>query len=347
MSAGARRMLPALTAGLLLGCATVELRPSAHTTVEIAGRPGLDVDVSAMILSEDMLVDEAGADSRLVFSIELDNRDVVPAHFDPSEIRLVVRVPGAPETQLASTSSGWDRPPTNEPLTRALPVELRPHERRAVWVVFPVPPALPSGAPAPPSTLALALDIEGTPSEVLVAGPTGPRWLEPTTGPLHMGLSNALIVAPNTVGDALALRTDFDGFVHVAAGPFASRRAGQSAIGVAFSLQVDAPVHLRLARAIRVTPTFSVDSALARSSYPERYPDAEVGLLGVTAGVEIGFGTLRPPSADRLPLQYAWPLAPFSIRLAYARWWSLRADESFGDAGRSGLTAALAVRFGP
>jgi hypothetical protein len=164
---------------------------------------------------------------------------------------------------------------------------------------------------------------------------------------LHAGLSNAVIVAPDTVADALGLRVDFDGFVHVAAGPLVSRRAGQAGIGIAFSLQVDAPVHLHLSSAIRVTPTVSLDSAIARSSYPERYPDAEIGLFGATAGVEIGFGTLRPPNADRLPLQYAWPLAPFSLRLAYARWWSLATNDSFGTAGRSGLMAALTVRFGP
>jgi hypothetical protein len=278
--------------------------------------------------------------------IELDNRDVVPARVDPSAIRLVVRGAGDAETQLASTASGWGRPPLNEPLSRALPVDLAPHEQRRAWVVFPVPPPLRDGS-APSSTLALSVDVQGTPSEVLVAGPGGPRWLQPTAGPLHVGVSNAVIVAPDTVGDALGLRVDFDGFVHVAGGPFASRRAGQSGVGIALSLQVDAPLHLRLGRAVRLTPTFSLDSAFARSSYPERYPDAEVGLVGAAAGVEIGFGTLRPPNADRLPLQYAWPLAPFSLRLAYARWWSLRAEDSFGTAGRSGLTASLTIRFSP
>ena len=36
----------------------------------------------------------------------------------------------------------------------------------------------------------------------------------------------------------------------------------------------------------------------------------EVGPFGAAAGVEIGFGALRPANAGRLPLQYAWPLAP-------------------------------------
>ena len=57
--------------------------------------------------------------------------------------------------------------------------------------------------------------------------------------------------------------------------------------------------------------------------------------------------SLQPPNATRLPLQYAWPLSPLSLRLAYARWWSLVPDDSFGTAGRSGLTAGLNVRFGP
>jgi hypothetical protein len=346
MIAGARHLLPLLAAGLLLGCATVHLEPPARTTVRVAGGPGLDVDVDTMVLSEDMLIDEAGADSRLVFLIELDNHDVVPARVDPSAIRLVVRVAGDPETRLESTASGWGRPPLDEPLSRALPVDLGPHERRRAWVIFPVPPA-PREGPAPSPTLALSVDVDGTPSEVLVAGPGGPRWLQPAAGPLHLGISNAVIVAPDTVGDALGLRKDFDGFVHVAGGAFASRRAGQAGIGIAFSLQVDAPVHLRLGRAIRFTPTFSLDTAFARSSYPERYPDADVDLFGATAGVEIGFGTLRPPNADRFPLQYDWPIAPVSLRLAYARWWSLRTEDSSGTAGRSGLTAAVIIRFSP
>ena len=346
MSGGARRLLPALAVVLPLGCATVELQPPARTTVPVAGAPGMEVDVETIILSEDMLVDEADVQSRLVFSIELDNRDAAPTRFDPNAIRLVVRAPGGPETQLAPTSSGWGGPPATEPSTRALPVDLGPHEQRRAWVVFPVPPSL-RDSPAPPATLALAVDVAGTPSEILLAGPGGPRWLQPTAGPLHEGISNAVIVAPDTVGDALGLRIDLGGFVHVFGGPLVTRRAAQSALGLAVSIQIDAPIHLRLSNAILVTPDFSLDLAAARSSYPARDPDAEVGLLGATAGIEIGFGALHPPNATRLPLQYAWPLAPFSLRLAYARWWSVLPDDSFGTAGRSGLTAALNVRFGP
>jgi len=51
--------------------------------------------------------------------------------------------------------------------------------------------------------------------------------------------------------------------------------------------------------------------------------------------------------ADRFPLQYDWPIAPVSLRLAYARWWSLRTEDSSGTAGRSGLTAAVIIRFSP
>ena len=247
----------------------------------------------------------------------------------PNAIRLIVRVPGGPETQLAPTSSGWGDPPATEPSTRALPVDLGPHEQRRAWVVFPVPPAL-RDSPAPPTTLALAVDTGGAPSEILLAGPGGPRWLQPTAGPLHAGISNAVIVAPETVGDALGLRIDLGGFVHVCAGPLVTRRAAQSALGLAVSIQIDAPIHLRLSNAIRVTPDVSLDLAAARSSYPARDPDAEVGLLGATAGIEIGFGALQPPNATRLPLQYAWPLAPISLRLAYARWWSLLPEDAFG-----------------
>jgi hypothetical protein len=322
MTAGAHRLLAAVAAVFALACATVEIQPPARTTVHV------DVE------------------SRLVFALQLDNRDATATRVDPNAIRLVVRVPGAPETQLAPTSSGWGDPPATEPSTRALPVDLGPHEQRHAWAIFPVPPAL-RDSPAPPTTLALAVDVAGTPSEIVVAAPGGPRWRQPTAGPLHAGLTNTVIVAPGAMGDALGLRVDFAGFVHVGGGPLVTRRAAQSALGLAVTIQIAAPIHLRVSNAIRVTPDVSLDLAAARSSYPARDQDAEVGLLGATAGIEIGFGSLQPPNATRLPLEYAWPLSPFSLRLAYARWWSLLPDESFGAAGRSGLTAALNVRFGP
>ena len=50
-----------------------------------------------------------------------------------------------------------------------------------------------------------------------------------------------------------------------------------------------------------MTPDVSLDLAAARSSYPARDPDAEVGLLGATAGIEIGFGVVAAAKRDAPP----------------------------------------------
>ena len=236
MTAGARPLLPALAAVFALACATVEVQPPARTTVHVDGAPRMEVAVETIIFSEDMLVDEAGLQSRLVFALRLDNRDAAPTRVDPNAIRLVVRVPGAAETQLAPTSSGWGDPP-------------RPSRRRARCPSTSGPTS--SAAPGPFSRCRRRCAIPRRrrrrwrwPSTWRVrrprlssAAPGGPRWRQPTTGPLHAGLSNAVIVAPDTVGDALGLRINLAGFVHIFGGPLVTRRAAQSALGLAVSVQ--------------------------------------------------------------------------------------------------------------
>jgi hypothetical protein len=336
----------AVAASCAVGCATVEVQPPARTTVHVAAGPGLAAEVREAVLSEDMLVDEASADSRLVFWIDLDNRDAAPTRVDPQAFRLVVRAAGAAELRLPPTASGWGQLPTNEPPTQALAVELPPHERRRVWVVFEVPPMLRDSSP-PQSAMALAVDAEGTAAEIVVASPSGPRWLQPTVGPLHGAITNTTIVAPGTVADALGYRIDLGPYVRLSLGPLFARHDGHTEVGFGASFQLDAPFHLQLSPTIRMTPFLSGEFAVAGPSYPARYPDAEVALLGAGAGVEIGFGLLRPPNADHFPLQYAWPLAPFAVRVAYVRWWGDLDHDSLGNAGRSGLVASLTVRFAP
>jgi hypothetical protein len=312
----------------------------------VAAGPGLAVEVREAVLSEDMLVDEASDESRVVFWIELENHDAAPTYVDPQATRLLVRAPGTVEVQLAPTSSGWGQLPTNEPPTQALAVMLRPHEQRRLWVAFEVPPALRDPS-APRSALALSVDAEGTAAEIVIASPSGPRWLQPTVGPLHGAITNMTILAPGTVADTLGYRIDLGPYVRLSMGPLFARHDGHAEVGFGASFELDAPMHFQPSPSIRMTPFLSAEFAVAGPSYPARYPDAEVGLLGAAAGVDIGFGLLRPPNADRFPLQYRWPLAPFAVRLAYVRWWGELDRDPLGNAGRSGLLASVTVRFAP
>ena len=349
--------IPSFTAAMavaLAGCATVELNPPAHAVASGGGAPGatparpVELQVSEAALSYDMLVDDASAASRVAIWVDVENRDAIANEVDIGGARLIVRDTDGRQQTKPPTASGWGPLGTNAAATRALPVKLAPGERRRGWVIFEAPAPPPAGE-APAMSLFVGVERE-RPELVLAAPGGGPRWQRPTTGPLRLALSNTFLAGPTLVGDALMLRTTLSAGaipIHIGVGPLIARRHGHGEVGSALSIQIDLPPRVRPSPWFQATPFVGFELALTAPSFPSRYPGQRMLLAGVSAGIEIGFGTLRPPNADRLPLDYRHPLSPFGLRVAYVRWWGSLDETSIPAAGRSGLLASVTATFGP
>jgi hypothetical protein len=335
----------ALAAGLLLlGCTALQLQPPVRMTVPMAAGAKVTIEVQNVVVSQDMLVDDPTSSSRLAFQIEFHNESGVPARLDPAATRLIARVAGA-DRQLEPTSSGWGRLPSEEPPRQALAVDLPPGDDRQAWLIFPVPPeARPPSATRP--DLLLQVTVGGKPSEVVVAGRGGPRWLQSTRGPLGLAIYDDALLAPGVVADELGWASDFGPLVHTSFGVVYARHDGHGELGFGWSLQLNVPLRLEPTPHVRIAPFASSEFAFATSSYPARYPHDEIMLFGAGAGIQVGFGVLRPPGADHLPVDYPWTVHPVTLRVGYVRWWGQIDQAGLGDAGRSGLLAGITLQFG-
>ena len=180
----------------------------------------------------------------------------------------------------------------------------------------------------------------------MVAGRGGPRWLQSTRDPLGLGIYDDALVAPGVAANELGWPADFGPLVHTSFGVVYDRHDGHGELGFGAGFQLNVPLRLEPAPHVRMAPFVSAESAISTSSYPARYPHDEIVLFGAAARIQVGFGALRPPGADHLPVDYPWTVQPVTLRVGYVRWWGQINQAGLGGAGRSGLLAGVTLKFG-
>ncbi len=155
------------------------------------------------------------------------------------------------------------------------------------------------------------------------------------------------MAAPGTVAETLTVTADYGPVVHVSAGPAYGRHEGHGQVGAGGTLQLNPAPDLHLTPRWHLTPFLSGEFAWLNSSYSARYPNDVTSLIGAGVGLQVGFGALRPPNADRLPVAYPWLVQPFTLGAAYVRWWGQVGSADLGGGGRNGVLVGVTVRFGP